>query len=265
MIRKICDCAAVEYGSSDRLMVLFSSKPAMRRDVFDYVTFVQKMPHNKLFLRDAQSDYLYHTGISGLTDTIEETVDFIQFFIRRMKPSRVTFMGMSGGGYAAVLHAHLVGRDPRSRVDDVHVQSSISYIDPAIRDQKGGGERFNGMFQNLSDHVKSRGLEHKYADLAKIIADSTDAVRLVRMIYAQGEHIDAMQAAHLAHFPHVQTVAHPSQSHMMLGMALMREGTLFRDVAQEVDTLLNETPSAAPAPEYVPADLGLPGMMARQA
>ena len=86
MIRKICECAAVEYGSTDRLMVLFSSKPAMRRDVFDYVSFVQNMPHTKLFLRDAQSDYLYHAGIEGLTSTIEETVEFIQYFIRRTKP-----------------------------------------------------------------------------------------------------------------------------------------------------------------------------------
>lgn len=266
MIRKISECAAVDYGTSDRLMVLFSSKPAMRRDVFDYITFVQEMPHTKLFLRDAQSDYLYHTGIDGLTSNIEETVEFIQFFIRRTKPKRVTFMGMSGGGYGAALHSHLVGADPRTRVDDVHLQSAISYVDPAIRDQLGGGERFPGLFQNLADFLASQNMEHRYADLAPIIEKNADAVRVMRMYYATGDQTNSLQARHLEHIKHVQAVPHPSNSHMMLGMSLMREGTMFRDISMDVDELLNETPTAAPAPEYVPANLGLPGgMMARQA
>jgi len=265
MIRKICDCAAVDYGTSDRLMVLFSSKPAMRRDVFDYVTFVQNMPHTKLFLRDAQSDYLYHTGIQGLTASIDETVEFLKVFIKRMKPGRVTFMGMSGGGFAATLHAHLVGRDPACRVDDVHVQSSISFLDPDVRDRMGGGERFTGLFQNLADFVASRGETHRYADLARVIAESPGAVRLLRMYYAQGEQIDTLQAQHLAQFPHVQAVAHPSHSHMMLGMTLMREGTLYRDIEMSVEELLATNPSADPVPHMVPMNLGLGGMMARQA
>ena len=265
MIRKICDCAAIDYGTTDRLMILFSSKPAMRRDVFDYVTFVQNMPHTKLFLRDAQSDYLYHIGIQGLTSSIDETVEFLKVFIKRMKPKRVTFMGMSGGGYGATLHAHLVGRDPECRVDDVHVQSSISFLDPAVRDRLGGGERFTGLFQNLADYVASRGEEHRYADLAKVVEESPGAVRLLRMYYAHGELIDRLQAENLARFPHVQAVAHPSQSHMMLGMTVMREGTLYRDIEMSVEELLQTNPPADPVPHMVPSNLGLAGRVAVQA
>lgn len=263
MIRKICECAAVDYGTSDRLMVLFSSKPAMRRDVFDYVTFVQEMPHTKLFLRDGQSDFLYHTGIQGLSSSIDETTEFLKVFIKRTKPKRVTFLGMSGGGYGAAVHAHLVGRDPECRVDDVHVQSSISFLDVGMRDRLGGGERFPGLFQNLTDYLTSRGEQHKYDNLAKVIAESPGAVRLLRMYYAQGDLIDTLQAQNIADFPHVQAVAHPSQSHMMLGMTLMREGTLYRDVEMSVEELLETNPPAVPVPHLVPAHLGLGGL-ARQ-
>lgn len=262
MLQRICDCAALDYGTSDRMMILFSSKPAMRRDVFDYTTFVQDMPHTKLFLRDSQSDYLYHKGILGLTASIDETVEFLKVLIKRMKPKRVTFMGVSGGGYGAALHAHLVGRDPECRVDDVHVQSSISFLDPAVRDRLGGGERFTGLFQNLADYVASRGEQHRYADLAKVIADSPGAVRLMRMYYAQGDMIDVLQAQHLANLPHVQAVAHPSQSHIMLGMLVMREGTLYRDIDLSVEELLQTNPSADPVPHMVPSTLGLAGRTA---
>lgn len=264
MFRKISDCAAIDYGTSDRLMILFSSKPAMRRDAFDYVTFVRDMPHTKLYLRDAQSDYLYHTGIDGLTSSIDETVEFLRVFIKRMKPKQLTFMGMSGGGYAATLHAHLVGRDPECRVDDVHVQSSISFLDPAVRDRLGGGERLTGLFQNLADYMASKGEPHRYADLAKVIAESPGAVRLLRMYYAQGDVIDSLQAQHIAGFAHVQAVPHPSQSHMMLGGTVMREGTLYRDVDMSVDELLQTNPPAEPVPDKVPAMIGMTGMMARQ-
>lgn len=257
MIRKITDCAAIEYGTTDRLLVLFSSKPAMRRDVFDYVTFVQNMPHNKLFLRDAQSDYLYHTGISGLTDTIEETVDFLRFFIKRMKPARTTFMGMSGGGYAAGLFGHLVGADPETRIDDIHVQSSVTFANPKTRDRLGGGERFPGNFQGLVDFLASRGDDARYTDLNPIVAAHPDSVRLMRMYYAQGDMIDTLHAQNLAMFKHVQTAAHPSNSHMMLGATLMREGTLYRDLDTPMETLMTETPTATPVPEAAPAGLGM--------
>lgn len=265
MFRKISDCAAVDYGTSDRLMILFSSKPAMRRDAFDYATFAREMPHTRLYLRDGNSDYLYHTGIQGLTSSIDETVEFLKVFIKRMKPRQLTFMGMSGGGFGATLHAHLVGRDPECRVDDVHVQSSISFLDPAVRDRLGGGERLTGLFQNLADHVASRGEAHRYADLSKVIAESPGAVRLLRMYYAQGDVIDGLQAQHIAHFPHVQAVPHPSQSHMMLGMTLMREGTLYRDIDMPVEELLTQNPPAEPVPHLVPNHIGMAGRMARQA
>lgn len=265
MIRKICECAAVDYGTSDRLMILFSSKPAMRRDVFDYTTFVQDMPHTKLFLRDAESEYLYHAGIHGLTTSIDETVEFLKVFIKRIKPKRITYMGISGGGYGAALHAHLVGRDPECRADDVQIQAPITYVDPVLRDRLGGGERVPGLFENLAAYVASRGHEHRYADLAKVIADSPGAVRLMRMIYPQGNFSDTLHIQHVAGFPHVRPIPHPSQSHVMLAPTLTREGTLYRDIDMSVEDLLEINPPADPVPHMVPAQFGISTPRARQA
>lgn len=246
-------------------MVLFSSKPAMRRDVFDYVTFVEDMPHTKLFLRDATTDYLYHNGIEGLTKDIDETVAFLKLFLKRMKPSRITFMGMSGGAYAATLFGHLVGADPDITVDDIHLQSAVSFVDPEMRDKLGGGERFPGMFQNLIDFLDARGEKPRFLNLADVIRDNPGAVKVMRMYYAEGDEIDTLQAQNLAEFPHVQVVSHPSRSHMMLGSLIMRQGTLYRDIDTDVETLMSETPSSDPVESYMPMPFGIRSQQAAQA
>lgn len=257
-MKRISDCAAVEYGESDRLMILFSSKPAMRRDVFDYITFVQDMPHTKLFLRDGNPDLLYHTGIGGLTEGIEETVDFLKMFIKRMGPARTTMVGMSGGAFAAGLFGHLVGADPETRIDDIHTQASVSYVNTETRKRLGGGERFPGSFEAMAEYLKEKGEDDKYTDLNPIIRANPDAVRVMRMYYAQGDEIDVLHAKNLEEFKHVQTVAHPSDSHMLLTSRLIREGTLGRDLTVSVEELLEENPTtAAPAEGYAPTNFGM--------
>lgn len=264
MIKRISDCSAVEYGDSDRLLILFSSRPAMRRDVFDYMTFVKDMPHTKLFLRDFNPDLLYHGGIGGLTDSIDETVDFLRLFIRRMRPARTTMMGISGGAYAAGLFGHLVGAEPDTRIDDIHVQSAVSYVDIDARERLGGGERFPGTFEGLVDWLKERGEEPRYTDLAKVVRDNPDAVRLMRMYCAVGDEIDVLHAKNLSDFPHVQAVPHQSDSHIMLCSRLLQEGTLYHDLDASVEDLIAEDPTEArPAPDYAPAPMGLRAAAAR--
>ena len=252
--RNISEAAAVDYGSTDRLLVLFSSKPAMRVDQYDYKDFFQDIPHTKLYLRDKQSDYFYHTGIAGLSSSIEETVDFLKVFIKRMKPSRTTFMGTSSGGYAAMLHAHLVGADPATRVDDVHVQSAITFIDPQMRERVIGNERTRVVFQNLADYLASQNIEHRYSDLAPIIKANPDSVRVMRMYHASGNRIDYLQVQNLAGLKNVQIVAHPSTSHIMLGMVMIREGIMSRDISMSVEDLLSELPTEQPAALIETAD-----------
>lgn len=166
-------------------------------------------------------------------------------------------MGMSGGAYAAMLFGHLVGADPETRVDDIHLQSSVSFIDPEMKERLGGGERFPGMFQNLVDFLKARGEEPRFLNVADIIRDNPEAVKVMRMYYAEGDEIDKLQAQNVAEFPHVQVVPHPSRSHMMLGSLIMRQGTLYRDIDTDVETLLSETPSADPVENYMPMPFGM--------
>ena len=237
MLNRICDGAAVSYGDPDRLVVLFSSVLAVPRDHFDYADITRDLPYTKLFLRDHQPLLTYHTGIRGLSGSIHETAEFLRYFIDRLGPGRVTFMGISSGGYAANLLGHWVG------ADDVHLQSTVSFTDPAVRDAVGGGERIPGSFDSMAAFMQEHGLDPALMDLRRIIADHDGPAPLVRLYYPSGDAIDVLQAGRIADFPHVQAIAHPSRSHSFLGAALARAGILYDDLAASVQDLRAQHPT----------------------
>jgi hypothetical protein len=62
--------------------------------------------YDRLFYVDTKRRW-YHNGIDGLTTNIEDTVSYLQAKIDGY--SRVIFIGMSAGGYAAILFGSLLG------------------------------------------------------------------------------------------------------------------------------------------------------------
>ena len=143
------------------------------------------------------------------------------------------------------------------------MQAAVTYLSSETRDRLGGGERFGGLFDKVREHVVSKNQDLTTLDLRQVILANPDSVGVTRLYYAQGDEIDALHAKNLEGLPKVQVVPHPSNSHLMLGSTMMREGTIFRDVDTDVATLLSETPSADPVPSAVPAHIG--AMMQRRA
>jgi len=84
----------------------------------------------------------YHKGIDGLTNTIDETVDYLNQLINAKKYEHIIFMGCSSGGYASILFGSLC-----------NVQTVIAFFPQTIHKPK------------MSDS--------KYRDLKRIINKST--------------------------------------------------------------------------------------------
>ena len=60
---------------------------------------------DRVFYKDS-SKSCYHNGIDGISRNIDETVEYLKTVIKGY--SRVIFMGVSGGGYAAILFGSLL-------------------------------------------------------------------------------------------------------------------------------------------------------------
>lgn len=236
----ISDCAAVSYGDPDHLIIMFSSTAAVRRGDFDFKDYSKDLPQTILFLRDDDKRTGYHNGINGLTADIDETVEFLRYFVKKMGPKRVTTFGTSIGGYAALLHGFLLG------VDDIITIGTVTYVDPATVEAKGGvGERVPMSMQWAVDWFASRGVEPKYLDSWPTIQANADKVAAVKMYYSPDDEIDTTQTLHIAHLPHIKAVPRPGTSHRYIALQLIRDGTLARDFATPTEKLLLPETDAA--------------------
>lgn len=230
MFERICKGAAVEYGDKDRLVVLFSSMTAPQRDSFDLIDYPKNLPYTKLYLRDDTVSLGYHAGVDGLTESIEETCEFLRVFIDRLKPERTTFFGISIGGYAAKLHGYLVG------ADDIHVVNTVTFIDHENRDRLGG-ERWPGAFDPVYEYYASRGEAPRHLDLRPIMRENVGGVTVTRVHYAADDDTDKIQLGHIQDLPTVQPVAHARGGHRFLAYILCRDDVPARDFATPLDEL----------------------------
>jgi len=63
-----------------------------------------------IFYIDKQQCW-YHKGIDEITNTVEETVDYLNTIIKNGNYEKVIFIGCSAGGYASILYGSLCNVD----------------------------------------------------------------------------------------------------------------------------------------------------------
>jgi predicted esterase YcpF (UPF0227 family) len=76
---------------------------------FEFLNYLSKVYENQidlLFYID-KNQFCYHKGIQQISNTVEETVDYLNNKIQTGNYEKVIFMGTSGGGYASILFGSL--------------------------------------------------------------------------------------------------------------------------------------------------------------
>ena len=225
--------AAMVDGQRDHLVVFFSSRLAPRRDFFDFIDDAQGLAQQKLFLRTAANELFYLDGIPGLTTSMADNAAFLRFTIQQIAPRRVSFVGHSSGGYAAIVLGHLVG------VDDVHAVTPVTYLHPKLGDDPEVSELWEGVFDDAAGYVAKNGITPRLLSCKSVIADNPGKVRVLRQYVIGNSPVDLNHANHIADFAHVQTVVYPRGRHNTLAARLVRDGTLFDGITGNLDTLCN--------------------------
>lgn len=136
--------------NSDTVIVAFSGN-ALKFGlipVFEFYNFLNKHfpQYSKHFYIDTKIKH-FHYGISNMSDSVESTVEYLRGKIQNYK--NVVFMGVSSGGYAAILYGSLLN------VSDV-----ISFIPQTIL----RGEGFNDNYRNLKPYINNITNYHIYGD-----------------------------------------------------------------------------------------------------
>jgi hypothetical protein len=94
---------------SDTLIVSFGGNALMFGGIqsFEFLNFLTKhFPDTDTLFYIDKKRINYHHGIEGISNTIPETVEYLKEKIKGY--SKVIFLGVSSGGYAAILFGSLV-------------------------------------------------------------------------------------------------------------------------------------------------------------
>jgi len=126
-----------EFGNADTLIVSFAGYNKLFGGIprFEFANFLNAHFANtdRQFYVDCRMD-LYHRGIAGISKTVDETVEYLKTEIDGYK--RVVFIGVSAGGYAAILFGSLL-----------NIASVVAFIPQTLR-----------MRQNIDEKYRDTGL-----------------------------------------------------------------------------------------------------------
>lgn len=233
MFEMISDGAAVDYGDNEHLVVFFSAAKAMQRNVFSYHDYSQTLPHTKLFLREHDEMYFYLSGIPGLTQNYIETAEFIRYFAKKIGAKRVSCVGGSSGGFGAALIGHTAG------VTDIHVTSTVTFLDRDISAKYGYGERWEGAADNVNAMIQREGLDKSLMDLRPLIKANERGVKLMRIHSTLNDKHDLLHSEHVEVAPHVRPRHYAFGKHDTLVVLLMRAGIISEELTTPVDELLS--------------------------
>ena len=75
-------------------------------EFLNYLSSIYKNSCDLIFFIDKEQCW-YHKGIKDITNTIDETVVFLNNIIKDGNYDKIIFMGNSGGGYGAILFGSL--------------------------------------------------------------------------------------------------------------------------------------------------------------
>ena len=202
----------IENVFSDTLLVSFSGMAKLFGGIqkFEFVNFLNNnfKDISKHFYIDDHCE-IYHKGISGISNNIDETVAYLQNEIKNYK--NVIFFGNSGGGYAAILFGSLL-----------KINTVIAFVPPTIL-------------------RRTNIIDEKYRDISKYINDVT-----TYCIYGDESIINENNCHHISHCerinnkPNVTLIKKP-----ILNLKNMRDSgelfIIFNNYINKTDNYINKT------------------------
>lgn len=185
---------------------------------FEFFTLTAGFDVDRVFVRDTQRGF-YHRGVTGVGRTIPEIRDHLAGLIP--DGSRVVTIGVSAGGFAALLFGALLG------VDEVHAISPITCLSRrgrlALRDRRWATE--------VRAIHREPVVQHEYLDLRAVAA--AHGLPPTSIYVARDHRLDRRNTARLEDRPEVTVHLQPGADHLVVKQ-MRADGTLEALVARSL-------------------------------
>jgi hypothetical protein len=142
----------INENNSDTLIVSFSGHDRVFGEIpkFEFVNFFKKnFKHIDRHFYIDKNITSYHKGITGISNNIQDTADYLKIQIDGYK--NVIFLGVSSGGYAAILFGSLL-----------KITSVLAFIPQTVRRDKIVDENYRDIHPFINDVTKY----YLYGDLS---------------------------------------------------------------------------------------------------
>lgn len=208
--------------TSDILMIMLSGRQAGFIEPLHFnMSFVtRKLDVNRMYLRDNFGMW-YHDGLQGVTKDMTDTAEFLREHIAEEGYSRVVVVGVSSGGYAALVLGAMIG------ADEVHAFGPPTLFQKGMRE----GMEFR-IERSLNKLLERTELDPIFLDLRSFferypVKPSGGRV----LLYFDPEFdIDAERCTYLADVPGVELVECPGTGHQVM-KAFIKDKAFFESVA----------------------------------
>lgn len=190
----------IEVANTNTLIVSFAGHDRVYGGIprFEFVHFLEKyFQHaSKHFYIDKNVNS-YHNGIVGISKNIDETLQYLQEQIASYP--NVIFLGVSSGGYAAILFGSLL-----------KVKSVLAFIPQTIR--------------------RNQNIDEKYRDISSYINNTTNY-----FLYGDKSIVNINDAHHIYH---CERIAHHSNVYLTkkekLNLKKMRDNGELYDIVSKI-------------------------------
>jgi hypothetical protein len=218
----------VEPGAdSSHLLIAFTGfQGALTMAPFDFFSASGHLRSSRILLRDP-SHLMYLTGCPPDARGFHTLLDRIGSEIERLAPQRITCVGTSSGGFAAMLFGHLL------QVYRVHAfaPSPFASVWMTIANRDWHQLRRYISPKHLLLELRIPWSLWKYRNLPRVLRQGNGKTRYTLHVCAQNEN-DMRRARYFADCPQVEIAAHECSTHQV-ARHLVREGKLL-SVFQEV-------------------------------
>lgn len=190
---------------------------------FQLVETTTKLNADRIFLRDLNRAW-YQLGLAPYTRAVTDTAALLGELIAERAPNRIVTVGISAGGFAAMLYGHLLG------ADEAHAFSPRTYID--VDNRLKHDDFF--MDDRLPEIYESAEAQPQYFDLLPLLSNEPNKKTKFYIHYAEERRLDLAHVAHLADAPQVELLKYDRGGHR-LARLLRDDGRLERVITEAIE------------------------------
>jgi pimeloyl-ACP methyl ester carboxylesterase len=179
-------------GRTEPAIVAFSARDAKPRQ-FHFFHLSKFFPDSpKVLVRDPSATW-YNSGLPGIGDSVGEVAEGIRREVTRLGAERILTIGMSMGGYAAILFGCLTG-----------AERAIALVPQTLLDPRFPQRR------------PSADVKLEVPDLRPVIRDAPRTK--IDLVSAWDDLLDVFHAQRVAEFPSVRVLGVPGEHDFLKGL-----------------------------------------------